>query len=560
MTLAYSYIRFSSAEQARGGSLRRQTERRDAWLQKKGVQLDTSFAIDHDLGVSAYHGANLRKDSPLGQFLDAVQRGRVARGSYLILENLDRLSRENPKKALSLFLDIINAGVVVVTLEPEPREFGADASEFEVMMALMEFSRAHGESARKAELSRANWGRRRAQPGVFTARAPNWIDVKGEKGPKLAPEKREFVLNPERAKLVRRIFRMCLEGMGSKGIANKLAEEKVPHITKQKRGGSLQWSESSVLKILRNRACIGEYQPQVKVRRSDRGDPNQTRVVRELHGQVKKNYYPAVVDEATFFEVQRTLNVRRRAGTGRAHSDGSVNLFTGIVRDRDGVVYNYRLRNGHNYLVCKSPRIRGELMSSLAYESFEWVMLDWLSELRLEPGDGVSAADGLRAKVQDLEERIGEMTDQIREKGLKSLYGVLGELETELEAAKKELEDADAPRADQLQGAKELIRELREKGNSDRLRRRLRQRVRTLIRGVVVDHIHGKPRDPNKMVFLAVEFADGRKRLVYYRTNKNGLVGGGFADPALGDRWSEEDYGPLCEPEDDSESVLEAVF
>jgi len=47
-----------------------------------------------DLGVSAWSGASMEADAALGEFLKAAQEGRVPRKSYLILEKLDRLSRQ----------------------------------------------------------------------------------------------------------------------------------------------------------------------------------------------------------------------------------------------------------------------------------------------------------------------------------------------------------------------------------------------------------------------------------------------------------------------------------
>ncbi|MGO4264065.1 hypothetical protein, partial [Lysobacter sp. TAB13] len=46
---ACSYIRFSSPEQAMGGSLRRQTVLARAWCEARGISLDDTL---HDLGVS----------------------------------------------------------------------------------------------------------------------------------------------------------------------------------------------------------------------------------------------------------------------------------------------------------------------------------------------------------------------------------------------------------------------------------------------------------------------------------------------------------------------------
>lgn len=52
----------------------------------------------------------------LAAFLKLVKTGKVVKGSYLIVESLDRLSRNDLPKALRLFLDILEAGIVVVTL------------------------------------------------------------------------------------------------------------------------------------------------------------------------------------------------------------------------------------------------------------------------------------------------------------------------------------------------------------------------------------------------------------------------------------------------------------
>src|SRR5690349_15598624 len=96
--LAYSYIRFSNKEQARGDSLRRQTDPGGAatWCERNGVRLETSLTLQ-DKGVSGFRGKH--RENPdkhaLALFLELVKRGRIPRGSYLIVENLDRLTREH---------------------------------------------------------------------------------------------------------------------------------------------------------------------------------------------------------------------------------------------------------------------------------------------------------------------------------------------------------------------------------------------------------------------------------------------------------------------------------
>jgi DNA invertase Pin-like site-specific DNA recombinase len=97
---AYSYIRFSTPTQAAGNSLKRQTALSEAWAQKKGLTLDASLRMS-DLGVSAFTEEN-RTEGSLGTFLSAVAAKKIPKGSYLIVESLDRLSRAQVHRALRL--------------------------------------------------------------------------------------------------------------------------------------------------------------------------------------------------------------------------------------------------------------------------------------------------------------------------------------------------------------------------------------------------------------------------------------------------------------------------
>jgi DNA invertase Pin-like site-specific DNA recombinase len=106
--LAYSYLRFCSQQQRKGDSLRRQIEARDRFIGERGLRLETSLQLQ-DLGVSAFRGKN-RTTGALAGLLQAVEQGKVAKGSYLLVENLDRLTREQISDALELFLGILNRG------------------------------------------------------------------------------------------------------------------------------------------------------------------------------------------------------------------------------------------------------------------------------------------------------------------------------------------------------------------------------------------------------------------------------------------------------------------
>jgi DNA invertase Pin-like site-specific DNA recombinase len=106
---AYSYIRFSTPEQGKGNSLQRQTEAARAWADRERVPLDTELTFE-DHGVSGFTGAN-RETGALGVFLERVKDGTVPAGSWLIVESLDRISRQVARKAVRTIEDIVEAGI-----------------------------------------------------------------------------------------------------------------------------------------------------------------------------------------------------------------------------------------------------------------------------------------------------------------------------------------------------------------------------------------------------------------------------------------------------------------
>ena len=112
MPRAYSYVRFSTPEQAKGDSLRRQFEKSKKYADDHGLVLDTSLDL-LDQGLSGYTGENQQKGA-LGVFIRPMESGIVQSGSVLIVEILDRLSRESLLAQMTLLGTLINAGIMIV--------------------------------------------------------------------------------------------------------------------------------------------------------------------------------------------------------------------------------------------------------------------------------------------------------------------------------------------------------------------------------------------------------------------------------------------------------------
>src|SRR5262245_59654609 len=158
---AYSYIRFSTPEQAKGNSLQRQTDAARAWAARNGVPLDDELIFE-DKGVSGFTGAN-KETGALGVFLECVRDGTVPPGSWLLVESLDRISRQVARKAVRTIEDIVEGGVTVVDLSDGGREYSVETLDKDpmlFMMMVLRFIRANEESATKGvRVAKANAAR-----------------------------------------------------------------------------------------------------------------------------------------------------------------------------------------------------------------------------------------------------------------------------------------------------------------------------------------------------------------------------------------------------------------
>jgi DNA invertase Pin-like site-specific DNA recombinase len=308
---AYSYIRFSTPEQRKGDSFRRQITLARTYAAEHGLRLDESM---RDEGVSGFRGKHRRETAALGAFLKRVEKGDIPRGSYLLVESLDRLSREEVVDALRLFMNLISSGITIVTLG-DSREYSVQALNenfTELIISIVIMSRAHEESATKSKRVGAAWQAKRAlaqeRGQAMTARCPAWIRLEG--GPRVG----KHVLIPERAAQVRRWFEEAINGVGRRMIASGLNRDGVPTW-----GNGVQWHDSYIQKVLTNPAVYGAFTP--KGKRAGGSDSEASETI--------QNFFPPVVDEETFWRAQAASKARgRRHGrTGAMHR----NLLSGLA-------------------------------------------------------------------------------------------------------------------------------------------------------------------------------------------------------------------------------------
>jgi DNA invertase Pin-like site-specific DNA recombinase len=502
--LAFSYIRFSSTQQAEGDSLRRQTEAAADWCRQHNVTLDTVTKL-RDLGRSAYTGAHRQNPdrNALAAFLKLVEQGKVPRGSYLIIENLDRLSREHIQPALLLALNLLQAGIRIVQLKPAEMIFDDKSDTLPVMMMMMELSRGHGESAIKSERNGAAWDERRRamreDGDVLTRRLPAWIT---ERGGKLA-------LIPERANAIKRIYQLTAAGYGQSAILKKLIQEKVRPF-----GPSGHWARSYIALLLSDRRVVGEFQP----RRHGKAD-----------GDPIPNYYPAAVTEDEWLTARGAASQRRHLGTRPGKHD---NLFARLIIDAlSGETYLAATQGGrkgaYRALVNASALGGTDKYRSFPLVVFEEAVLSLLAEIDPQeilngnsgPDESLALAGDL-ARVEasiavlnaDMDEH-GEsptLMKRVREKEAKAKV-----LAAKLAAAKQK---AANPLSESWGEAQTLLEALDSAPDPKDARLRLRAVLRRIIESIQLLVVRRGGRDC--LAAVQIWFAGGKRQrsyLVFYR-------------------------------------------
>jgi DNA invertase Pin-like site-specific DNA recombinase len=321
---AYSYSRYSSDAQKHGTSIDRQQTLARKWCKDKGIELSDQTYSDE--AVSGFQGANARTGA-LSQFIADRESGVVEAGSYLILENLDRLTRMEPWDAVALLQRLQGLEITVVTLRPEIVFSPEKRDSMQLLQAVLSLDNAHKESARKSDLGKIEWAKRFARAREsghhIGKRVSNWLTL-GKDG--------KYHLN-EHADTVREIFRLCVEGLGSTAIAQALNSE--PERFKTFNNGG-RWGTSAVLTILKSRAAVGE------LALKDGGGP-------------VLNYFPAVVDAETFDAAKNIVKVRETGQVTKQSADFNV-LRKLVVCGACGSAMNIIHRTKFRYLMCANRR------------------------------------------------------------------------------------------------------------------------------------------------------------------------------------------------------------
>jgi DNA invertase Pin-like site-specific DNA recombinase len=324
MNKAISYIRFSDPSQAQGDSYGRQLRDTLAYCKDNNIELlsDSEYMF-FDEGISAFSG-KLRDDTTdLSRFLALVKSGDICPGTTLVVESLDRLSREHVRVALIQFLQLLDGGINIHTLQSKKTYTHDSKDDMDLFQSILEMSRSHRESLWKSERIASRWEQKQqeARQGIPLGGGtkPAWLDLVYANGSNKKPDNEPkakpvgFVEN-DKVAIIKRIFQLTIDGYGRNVIAQMLNAENIPAFRTTE-----GWGASTINQILKNEAVLGMYQPYTKGedgKRVKRGEPFM--------------FYPPIIDRETFNRAKDATAGRNATKARRQSPD--FHVWQGIAK------------------------------------------------------------------------------------------------------------------------------------------------------------------------------------------------------------------------------------
>ena len=201
----------------------------------------------------------------------------------------------------------------------------------------------------------------------------------------------KWLVDPEAAEIVKRIFAMTIDGYGPYQIASKLSEEKIlipaAHFAKHDEGVNKNktfkdvygWGSSTIVHILKKREYLG-HTCNFKTRKHFKD--KKSHYVPEDEWTIFENTHEAIIDQQTYDLVQKIRGSVKRYPNGW----GEAAPLTGLLycADCGGKMYVHRVNNGKRisqYTCSQYSKIPVGKLCSTQHRINEDVVLTLISDM-----------------------------------------------------------------------------------------------------------------------------------------------------------------------------------
>ncbi|WP_077288349.1 recombinase family protein [Cognaticolwellia aestuarii] len=382
MAKAISYIRFSSSKQETGDSLKRQQAMINDWF-SNNPNTEPSDMSFKDLGLSGYHGTNLKHD--FGRLLDAIEANKIKAGDYILVEAIDRIGRLDTLTALSIITNICMNGVKIITLE-DNQEYSKEvvsknAGIIYYLIGKIDMAHQHSKNLSRRISSRWRSKKEDAAKGKMIKRKSFWWITRNDKSDMFD------TVTPEDKELIHLVVKMFLSGSSYSDL--------VKHVQSVDQQRFLKCSHTAVKQWLLSRTLMGFWED--------------------------AEIYPPVISKAEYYLVQDEIKKRK---DNKVQGKSSGHIMAGLVKC--GVCGgNYSVRQ-HKHsgavMYCTKSKRAGKLCSNTKSMPMpiieEFRRLNQLGyiyniindDLQLEIEDSIIKID---ANIKDLTERSNRIRTSI---------------------------------------------------------------------------------------------------------------------------------------------------
>ncbi|MCY4380739.1 MAG: recombinase family protein [Proteobacteria bacterium] len=361
----------------------------------------------------------------MGRFLEAIDQGYIPTdgSAYLVVEQLDRLSRQSVSKASNLFQSILEKNVNIITLIDNKIYTKASLNNIvDIIHSILLMEQAFKESHKKGErVAQAFVGKvKRLKAGEkikYSSMISAWLELKSDyKNIKAGSTETIFDLNGKEA-IVQQCFNDYDNGLSTGEIAKKLNDhgvEKFGRKRQQSKTDTGVWTGANISHMFRQTAVLGR----LDVKTWEKREIDGIEVHEETGIETIEGYYPQIISLDLWNRVEaRKAKARTTMERGRKSTR---NIFTSLIYCADCFKrFHFEndekmLKGGlkkYSLLKCSSRRFKnknGCPSISVNYENFE---KELIRQIRLFDNREISpkaqrALDKTKEKVSTIDSEI----------------------------------------------------------------------------------------------------------------------------------------------------------
>lgn len=370
------------------------------------VQYYSEYVKDHpeyklidiyaDEGIT---GTEISKRRELNRLLRDCKTGKIDR---IITKSVSRFAR-NTEELIAVLRTMKELGVSVYF-----EEQGIDSEKLNMEM-IVTFPGLAAQKESEAISGNLRWSfQKRMEAGTYICSNPayGYDLVNGE-----------MVINEKEAKIIRRIFNLYLQGMGTQPIADLLNTENVP-----RRFGNTKWYKNTIKYILTNERYKGDALLQKKY-------TTDTLPYRKIRNKGNKPQYYVensqlpIIDQKIFEKVQVFLKLKQNQPFLR-----TIHLLSGKLRcpecgrtfrkqSLNNKIYWWCSKTASGASTCQSRRVREDMV----YETFT----DMLYKLKYYQdriiGSLLNSLEQLQERTSQNQERVRQLDKEIADLAAKNL-------------------------------------------------------------------------------------------------------------------------------------------